>query len=172
MIDLWRGAGLTDSEAKLLFDGMAPTLREVEKYCDPKYNYENIAMASANFGRLGKGVIVLLYRSCSCGATGNCPILVYVREKDRYRAILGDGRAHQPYGWAYGVVNSKTDVPDLVFGSHSSSNLVRLELYRYSNGQFALHGCEFLRSKSESTINWWNPAEVIVEPCVKQQPPQ
>ena len=53
--------------------------------------------------------------SCVCGATGNCPMHAYARKKAGYR-VVADGAM----GWAFGVVDSQADVPDLVFASNGA----------------------------------------------------
>ena len=49
----------------------------------------------------------------------------YARKKAGYRLVADGGM-----GWAFGVVDSQADVPDLVFASNGGGGQIGLGLYR------------------------------------------
>lgn len=162
----WPDAVLTDSEKNLLREAVESNLRDLEKNCEEKSAFDSLNKTSVALGTLGKGVIVATRGSCSCGTAGNCPIYLYVRDKDRYREVLRNGK-RIPYGWAFAVVDSKADVPDIVLATHDSVVEQRLTKYQSVNGRFALQACETLTAKNSDSgpKNWWDPDEVSVQPC-------
>lgn len=165
----WPDAVLGDSEEKLLEESVAPDLRGLEQNCEEKPKFESLRKTSIALGKLGQGVLVATSSRCSCGGTGNCPIYLYVRDKDRYREVLGNGK-RVPYSWAFAVVDSEADIPDIVLATHSSARQVRLAKYRYVGERFAQLSCETLTAKSAGSVprSWWDPNEVIVRPCERQ----
>jgi hypothetical protein len=165
MHEIWPGAALTIPEKKLLQKALEPVLQSNERYCEKKSAFESIDSASISLGKLGTGVIILVPESCVCG-DANCPIYLYARAKDGYRIVLGDTRHDRGAGgWAFGVVESTADVPDLVLASNAGGPQVVLTLYRYDGSRFVQQGCETLTRKQENTTSWWNPSEVDVQPC-------
>ncbi len=162
----WPDAALSDSEKNLLRKAVEPDLRELERNCEAKSTFDSLQKTSVALGTLGNGVIVSTHGSCSCGATGNCAIYLYTREKDGYREVLRNGK-RIPYSFAFAVVASKADVPDLVLATNESASEVRLTEYRYAGDKFVPQACETLTAKDTGTApqNWWNPNEVIVQPC-------
>jgi hypothetical protein len=87
----WPDAILSDSEKNLLREAVEPDLRDLEKHCVEKSKFDNLNKTSVALGKLGKGIIVAMRGSCSCGATGNCATYLYIREKGRYREVLREG---------------------------------------------------------------------------------
>jgi hypothetical protein len=162
----WPDAVLSDSEKKLLKEAVEPGLRLLD--CEEKPTFDSLDKTSIALGRLGNGVLVATNSRCSCGGTGNCPIYLYVREKSRYREVLGNGR-WAPYSWAFAVVNSKTGTPDIVLATHSSARQVSLTKYRYVGDRFVPQACETLTAKNAESgpKSWWDPNEVLVQPCEK-----
>ena len=162
----WPDAVLSESETNLLRKAVEPDLRDLEKYCEEKSMFDSLHKTSVALGTRGKGVIVSTNGSCLCGATGNCAIYLYTREKDRYREVLRNGK-RIPYSFAFAMVASKADVPDLVLAATESAFEVRLTQYRYVGDKFVPQACETLTAKDtgSSPKNWWNPNEVLVKPC-------
>jgi len=160
MHEIWPGADLTGPEPDLLKKAIEPDLRSLENDCEKRSTFADLAMASISLGSLGKGIIVLMSGSCVCGVTGNCPIYLYVRAKGSYANVLGGA------GWAFGLIDSKNRVPDLVLASNAGGGHVLLRLYRYSDGKFAHQNCEMLTAKNGEFApkNWWDPSEVSVQP--------
>ena len=167
MHETWLGAGLNDAETKLLLKALWADRFDPKADRATKLSLDSIDMAGVSLGKLGKGVLVLMSGSSSCG-NANCPIYVYTREEHTYREIRFDKskkRIMQPYGWAFGVVDSKAEVPDLVFASNEGGPQVGLYLYSYVGDIFVLQACETLTKKDlESGASWWDPSAVAVEP--------
>jgi len=156
----WPGAGLNEAETKLLQKAVQADLLEVEADCETKLSLDRIEMAGVSLGKLGKGVVVRMSGSCLCGATGNCPMHAYARKKAGYRLVADGGM-----GWAFGVVDSKADVPDLVFASNGGGGQIGLGLYRYVGDRFVVQDCETLTKKDSGAVaSWWDPSAVVVEP--------
>ncbi len=155
---MWPDAVLSDSEKKLLKEAVAPDLRDLD--CEEKPAFDSLDKTSIPLGRLGKGVLVATNSRCACGGTGNCRSTLYIRERDHYRRVLNES------GYAFAVVNSKTDIPDIVLATNSSARQVYLTKYRYTGSRFAPHACETLTAKStDPPKSWWDPHEVLIQPC-------
>lgn len=162
---MWPDAVLSDSEKRLLREGVEPDLRDLKGYCEDKSRFEGLKKTNINLGTLGKGVVVSARGSCSCGATGNCPIYVYVREKDRYHEVLRVGK-QVAHGWAFTVLESKGGIPGIVIAAHFSAFEQRLTKYEYVDDRFVPQACETLTAKSaDPPKSWWDPNEVLVQPC-------
>jgi hypothetical protein len=164
----WPDAVLSDSEKKLLREAVEPDLRDLEGCGDEKPTFESLVKTSIALGRLGKGVLVAPNRRCYCGGTGNCPVYLYVREKDRYREVLRNGK-RVPYSWAFAVVNSQPDIPEIVLATNSSARQVNLTKYRYVGDRFFPQACETLTAKNTDSgpKSWWDPDQVLIRPCEK-----
>ncbi len=162
----WPAAVLSLREKKLLQEAVEPDLRDLQKHCGEKSKFDNLAKTNITLGTLGKGVIVSTHGSCACGAAGNCAIYLYVRENERYREVLRDGK-RVPYSWAFAMVDSKSGVPDLVLASNERAFQVTLTKYTYLGHKFVPMACETLTAKNSDSgpANWWNPSEVVVKPC-------
>jgi len=155
----WPGAGLNEAETKLLQKAVQVDLLKLEADCETKLSLDRIEMAGVSLGKLGKGVVVRMSGSCVCGATGNCPMHAYARKKAGYRLV-----AHGGMGWAFGVVDSQADVPDLVFASNGGGGQIGLGLYRYFGGRYVVQACETLIKKDGADASWWDPSAVVVSP--------
>jgi hypothetical protein len=165
MQERWPGAGLSAADNKLLRKAVEFDLRDLDQYCEDKSNFDRVDSAEIPLGKLGKGVIVRMSGSCVCGATGNCPIYVYAQEKGKFRAVLAD-HGEQPQGWAFAVVSSKAEVPDLVLASNLGGGIQVLILSRYSGEKFETKACETLTKKDGAEgKSWWDPSAVLVRPC-------
>ena len=160
------GVKLTPREAKLLEKAFSSDLAKLEP-CDKKPLSEQFATAEVSLEKLGRGIVVKLNDSCLCG-TGGCPINVYIREKDLYRTI------DESFGWAFGVVESGSDVPDLAFASSGGGGRMTLLLQRYDGRHFVDKACEMLVSEGgfpPTPEDWFNPKLVKVRPCEKFEQP-
>lgn len=167
MQEYWRGADLSETEQELLNKAIAGDLADLEKDCEDKYKStpDTVDMAGSSLGKLGKGVFVRMSGSCMCGATGNCPIYVYVREKGMFRHVLSDDD-QQPMGWTFAVVNSKTATPDIVLASNAGGMMLDLTLYRYVGNRYVARAGETLSKKdAPESKSWWDPSAFIVQSC-------
>jgi hypothetical protein len=160
------GVSLSPSEAKLLEKAVSADLAEQDA-CDKKSpSFAQLATAKLSLGKLGDGIIVKAADTCLCG-TGGCPIFVYVREEDRYRTVA------ESFGWAFGVVSTKSDIPDLAFASNEGGGRLSLILQRYEGRKFVDHACETLVSKKDfppTPEDWFNPAFVEICLCENAAP--
>lgn len=164
MQKMFPGADLNDADTKLLRKSLEADLGSLDQECGDESLSDSLALAGVDLGKLGKGVIVAVHGSCMCGATGDCPMFVYAREKDRFRQVASSG------GWAYGVVKTEAAIPDLVFASKGGGMHIYLNLYRYSGDKFVERGCELLTPKGDNgPTSWWDPSQVVVRPCEKQK---
>jgi hypothetical protein len=155
----WPGPGLNEAETKLLQKAVQADLLEVEADCETKLSLDRIEMAGVSLGKLGKGVVARMSGSCVCGATGNCPLRAYARKKDAYRVVADGGM-----GWAFGIVDSQAEVPDLVFASNGGGGQIGLGLYRYVGDRYVVQACETLKKKDRADASWWDRSAVEVEP--------
>jgi len=123
---------LTAEELKLLETAAAPDLRAIQDQCGgASLNFADLGIVGVGLGSAGRGAILRLHGSCMCGGTGNCPLLVYRREKDAFRKVLDDLQ-----GWAFAVVKQGPAVPDLVFVSNRGGSSCELTRYRYKHTRF------------------------------------
>lgn len=154
------GVKLSPAEAKLLEKAFSADFAKHD-FCDKKLALTELAIANVSLGKLGNGIIGKVNDSCICG-TGGCPMFVYVREKRGYRTVS------EGFGWAFGVVSSETDVPDLVFASSAGGGLMTLTLQQYDGQVYVDHACDMLTAKEgfpQSQDDWWDPDKVSVSPC-------
>jgi hypothetical protein len=163
------GVRLSETDAKLLEKAFAADIAK-EDDCDDERPVRNrIVTARLSLGKLGNGIIAKVNevkKFCFCG-TGGCPMFVYVREKDGYRTVAED------FGWAFGVVESKLDVPDLAFASSGGGGLMSLALQRYDGRLFVDYACETLTAKPgfpQEPDDWWDEDKVSVSPCENSVP--
>jgi hypothetical protein len=159
----WPSSGLSNRDYGLL----THTIKSAFADCDNGSRDFRFEYALVDLGKLGKGVLVRTLEPCHCGATGNCAIHVYVRDSNTYREI--PFKEHrEPWGWAWGVVKSNSDVPELAFGSNGGGGCQGLGLYRYSGGVFVVLANEAVRLKDEAQVpspaDWWDPSAVLVRP--------
>jgi hypothetical protein len=158
----WPGATLNEADKGLLQRAMAAEIRnqgDEDPDSGKKYSFGSIDTADVALGKLGKGVIVKMSGSFSCG-TGGCPIYVYVREKEGYRKVL------RTFGWAFAAVGSKATTPTLVIASNLGGGHMVLTLYRYAGEAFTDQACDVLTWKDVSATNsWWDTSQVNVQSC-------
>lgn len=159
----WPSSGLSSRDYGLLVDAVKSAFAD----CEGGVTHSRFEYALVGLGKLGKGVFVRTQEPCHCGGTGNCAIHLYVRDSNTYREV--PFREHrEPWGWAWGVVQSGSAVPELAIGSNGGGGCQGLGIYHYSKGSFVLSANEFVRLKDESHApdreDWWNSSKVIVRP--------
>jgi len=162
----FRGVKLADTEAKLLMKAFEADFANEDGCDDNKLVSERAGMAGISLGKLGNGVVVKRNDVCLCG-TGGCPLYAYVREKEGWRAVA------KSFGWAFGIVPSKIEIPDMVFASSGGGGLMSLVLQRYDGRQFVEHACETLTAKEgfpKSPDDWFDPEKVAVSACKNLAP--
>ena len=155
------GVTLSDSDARALEKAFAADLSK-QDWCEKKAPLAEFQSAPISLGKLGHGVLVKGNADCLCGATGQCEMFVYVREKNGYRTVA------ESFGWAFGVVDSKSDVPDLAFASSGGGGLMNLILQNYDGRKYVDKLCEKLVSEEgfpKTPDDWFNPKVVKVRPC-------
>ena len=160
------GVTLSETNSKLLQTAFGADWQE-DYFDAKKLASEQVAMADISLGRLGNGVILKVNDEVLCGS-GGCPLYAYVREKTGYRAVA------KSFGWAYGVVATKSDVPDLAFASNGGGGKMNLLLQGYDGQHFVDKACETLTAKEglpKSPNDWWDASKVSVAPCENFEPP-
>ena len=135
---------------------------------------QELRSTSISLGSLGQGVLVKAKDGSQtlCGATGNCPIWLYIRVPTGYRQVLGQvpDRKSVPYqdvgasGWAYGLLDTD-GIPDLIMATNIGGGQQALTRYRYSRGRFLEAGCETLTPKDPGGRDWFNAAYVDIAAC-------
>ena len=110
-------------------------------------DFTQIYAVRVQLGALGEGMVVHFAHAPSCGATGNCPIAVYVREANGYRRVIDTG------GWGAALIPSGRQVPDVAFYWHMSAGETDTDVFHYANGQFTAQD-------SPACIGENNPAPV------------
>lgn len=95
-------------------------------------DFTQIYAVRVQLGALGEGMVVHFAHAPSCGATGNCPIAVYVREANGYRRVIDTG------GWGAAILRSNGAVPDIAFYWHMSAGKTDTAVFHYANGQFTV----------------------------------
>ena len=156
MRETWPGAKLSEADKQLLQKAVSSDLRDLQKESQSPVDVDTAEIA---LGPLGKGVIALLSNPIVCG-TGGCPIYAYVHEKTGYRKVLSS------FGWAFAVVDSHGEAPELVIAGNAGGIRITLLLFHYGGKTFSNRACEMLTSKTGDTpSSWWDPSLVNIEPC-------
>lgn len=153
------GVKLTTTDAKLLRRAFEADFRKAD--WGERQPPEKLAMTSISLGKLGYGLILKVNDNVVCG-TGGCPLYVYVRKKGAWRSVA------QSFGWAFGIVPSESDVPDLAFASSAGGGLMTLSLQHYNGHVFMDYACEMLTAKKgfpRTQDDWWDLDKVSVSPC-------
>jgi hypothetical protein len=78
-----------------------------------------------------------------CGATGNCPIWVFMKTANSYQLLL-DTRDKEGIGGIELLTVEETRTNgfnDLVLAAHDSASEKTLFVYRYRNGQYRESAC-------------------------------
>lgn len=164
------------SNAKLLQKTLAKDLSGDNQNAHPPL--DDLLVAPLQLGNLGKAMLVKprLGAFQYCGATGNCPIWVYILRNGRYEPVLGDpSDVSAPegttfvIGWAFAIVPSSTNIPNLVVISNAGGGHQILTRYRFDHPRFRQDACEDITMKdSEKVTDWFDPTQVNVTPCPRQ----
>lgn len=93
-------------------------------------DFMHIKATRVQLGALGEGMIVYFAGSPQCGATGNCPMAIYVRAKNAYRRVI------EAAGWGAVALTSGLRVPDVAFYSHMSAAETDSYVFKYADGKF------------------------------------
>jgi hypothetical protein len=93
-------------------------------------NFTDITAARLRLGSLGRAVVVSFSQSPECGATGNCPMAVYVRTSSGYRRVISSG------GWGYALLPSAGPVPTVAFYSNLSAGESVAAQFHYAGKKF------------------------------------
>ena len=118
----------------------------------------NIRATFASLGVLGSGAILSEVSPDSCGATGNCSILVLVQERGSFRIQEIDS------GWAYSVVTDEQAVPSILVETNLLCCSGVVNRYSYLNSKFVRTGCDWVELKQEGG-DIQDPRQVNVRPC-------
>jgi hypothetical protein len=89
-----------------------------------------IQATALKLGSLGEGMLVSSVDPAVCGATGNCPMALFVRGANAYRLALMSG------GEDYALLPSGGPVPDIAFYSHMSAFESDAQVFHYAHGEF------------------------------------
>jgi hypothetical protein len=77
-----------------------------------------------------------------CGATGNCPIWVFMKTANGYKLLFDTRKANEIGGELITVEENRTNgFKDLVFAAHDSASEKTLFVYRYRNGLYRESAC-------------------------------
>lgn len=117
---------------------------EKEVGIEPRPDFDKIRAVHIPLGALGDGLVVYFDNFPECGATGNCPIAVYVWEAKGYRRAIDAG------GWGFAPLPSKGAVPDLAFYWQMSATETDAVVFHYAKGQFREQGRRPCTDQSES----------------------
>jgi hypothetical protein len=94
----------------------------------------HIQATRVKLGSLGEGVAVSSVDPGVCGATGNCPMALFVGMPNGYRLVLMSG------GWGYALLPSAGPVPDIAFYWHMSAAESDAQVFHYAHGEFVATG--------------------------------
>lgn len=84
-----------------------------------------------NLGALGEGMMVSFGNSSPpCGATGNCPMALFVHGPRGYRLAVMSG------GWGYALLSSGGPVPDVAFYWNMSAAESDAQAFHFVHGAF------------------------------------
>lgn len=129
------GEVVTPTEYKLLLPAIKTDWdREATHDEEAGPNFDYIQAAYIPLGALGEGIVVYFQHVPECGATGNCPMAIYVREANGYRRVIDTG------GWGATPLSSGSPVPDVAFYSHMSAAETDSDVFHYANGRFVERG--------------------------------
>ena len=92
-------------------------------------------------------VIAQITGRFQCGATGNCPFLVFRKSGKAYESILVPEGINSYEGFT--VTKQRTDgYLDLIFNQHESANQQALFIFKFRDGKYRASGCY------EAIWNW------------------
>lgn len=93
-------------------------------------DFTHIIATRIFLGALGEGLVVEFANSPQCGATGNCPMAVYVHGPNGYRRVISAG------GWGFALLPSGGPVPDVIFAWRMSAREQDVSRFHYADGRF------------------------------------
>ena len=131
-------SGITMSEFEALHAAVAadPELKQDADQAFDIKQFGEIRVTPIALGKADRGFVVYFNTSELCGATGNCPMALYLRGEQGLHAALHFG------GWGFALLPSGGDVPDIVSAWNMSCCEEILTRYRFSGGKFAAIGCD------------------------------
>lgn len=94
-------------------------------------NFTHITATRIRLGSLGPALVVYFGHSPECGATGNCPMAVYVRKPKGYRRVISAG------GAGFDLLPSGGPVPNIAIYGHVSAGPPAGGIFHYVHGRFA-----------------------------------
>lgn len=162
MRDTWPSTGLDKNDETALKRALGAKAKSLSAALPGDCDKPQFDWAPTELGKLGQGVVAATISPCNCGRA-NCAISLFVRKGAGYYEVPFDSRHREPSGWAFGLLESPSGVPDVVIASAAGGLMVGLELYRYVDDRFVLRSSECLKQRNpESPRGWWNQADVIV----------
>lgn len=117
--------------------------------------FGTVDITPVQLGSLGRAFVLYFGHSGQCGATGNCPMALYVSGKHGYYDALRFG------GWGFAIVPSSSAVPFVVSAANSSCCENGLSRFRFEGGHFVADICE----TETTTDDWSDPKNIVVKPC-------
>lgn len=98
--------------------------------------FDDLNVTPVALGKAGRGFVVYFNTSEFCGATGNCPMALYLPGERGLYAALHFG------GWGFTLLPSGGDVPDIVFAWNMSCCEQILNRLRFNSGKFSGIACD------------------------------
>ena len=117
--------------------------------------FGTVHITPVQLGSLGRAFVVYFGHSGQCGATGNCPMALYVSGNQGYYDALSFG------GWGFAIVSSGSAVPFVVSAWHMSCCENNLSRFHFERGHFVADICE----TETTTDDWTDPKNIVVKPC-------
>lgn len=105
------------------------------------------------------GFVVRIDDRCICGDSGNCPILVLLKDGNNYKVVLADGS-----GWGFALEEHGADMPSLIIASHASPKVSDLQRYLWKGGRYKLKDCQAWTPRKKDPSVWSEDIEDIA-PC-------
>jgi hypothetical protein len=134
-----------------------PVIRDIDE-CEDTYRVENGTATPIAVGKGQQAVIFQMTGACICGATGNCPLILFVKVGAKYRAVVRE------FGWDYRNGISRHGVPEISFVSNFGAELEEIVTYSYFNGKFFKVGTR--RGSLKDGKDWWEPDSLTKEPSL------
>lgn len=98
--------------------------------------FDDLLVTPVALGKAGRGFVVYFNTSELCGATGNCPMPLYLPGERGLYAALHFG------GWGFALLPSGGEVPDIVSAWNLSAGEGTLNRFRFSSGKFSAIACD------------------------------
>lgn len=97
--------------------------------------FGELNVSRVDLGPLGSGLVVYFDKSGACGATGNCPMALYIRQGDAFRPALHFG------GWGSWTIPAAAGPPYVVSAWNMSCCDEFYNRYAYRHGQYVADAC-------------------------------